>query len=254
MVLFYHRVADQYPNDWTMSQREFQGQIDWLRHNCDLVSLEEGQRRLRQGNQRACVTITFDDGYGDNCHFALPYLIKHRIPCTYFVTVSNVFESVPFPHDVACGRPLRPNTPEEILALSEAGIDIGVHAMHHIDFGPLVDKVQLHREIVVSRDTLTKHLGRQPRYFAFPYGLHKNLNRDAFLMAIDHGYAGICSAYGAYNIPGNDPFHLQRIHGDPDRCRFLNWMTIDPRKRNLGPHCDYTTPLAQHAPLDKVPL
>lgn len=80
MILFYHRVADQDLNAWTMTKRKFQAQMDWLRHNCDLVSLEEGQRRIRQGNQRPCVTITFDDGYGDNCHFALPYLIKHRIP------------------------------------------------------------------------------------------------------------------------------------------------------------------------------
>ncbi|MDA1180105.1 MAG: polysaccharide deacetylase family protein, partial [Planctomycetota bacterium] len=132
--------------------------------------------------------------------------------------------------------------------------DIGVHAMNHIDFGPLVDKVHLHNEIVVSRDILTKHLGRQPRYFAFPYGLHHNLNRDAFQMARDHGYAGVCSAYGAYNLPEGDPFHLQRIHGDPDRCRFLNWMTVDPRKRTLGSDYDFTTSLAQRAPLDEVLL
>jgi len=231
MILFYHRVSDQHPNAWTMGIREFQFQIDWLRAHCDLVSLEEAQNRLRHGNDRPCCSITFDDGYGDNCQFALPYLIRHRVPCTYFVTTSNIWESVAFSHDVACGQPLRPNTTGEIRALSDAGIEIGVHAMHHIDFRPITDKAQLHREVVASRNQLAGLLGREPRYFAFPFGMQNNLNPEVFSLAKEVGYQGVCSAYGAYNLPGTDPFHLQRIHGDRERCRFLNWMTVDPRRR-----------------------
>ncbi len=70
-------------------------------------------------------------------------------------------------------------------------------------------------------------------YFAFPYGQHVNLNRDGFAIARRAGMAGVCSAYGGYNFPGADPFHLQRIHGDPDMTRWKNWVHFDPRKHAM---------------------
>jgi hypothetical protein len=49
-------------------------------------------------------------------------------------------------------------------------------------------------------------------------------------MAKQAGYEGVCSAYGGYNFPGDDAFHLQRIHGDDDMLRMKNWLSVDPRK------------------------
>ena len=47
----------------------------------------------------------------------------------------------------------------------------------------------------------------------------------------------MCSAYGGYNFPGDDPFHLRRFHADPEFIRFNNWMTVDPRKLRM--HRDF---------------
>jgi hypothetical protein len=41
-----------------------------------------------------------------------------------------------------------------------------------------------------------------------------------------------CSAYGRFNLPGDDPFHLQRIAVDDDLLRLKNRVTGDPRKRH----------------------
>jgi hypothetical protein len=41
----------------------------------------------------------------------------------------------------------------------------------------------------------------------------------------------VCSAYGGYNRPGDDPFHIHRIHADPRWSRFCNWMTADRNAR-----------------------
>ncbi|NLE39268.1 MAG: polysaccharide deacetylase family protein, partial [Pirellulaceae bacterium] len=49
VVLFYHRVADEMPNDWTVSSALFNRQIDWLQSRFELISLGEAQRRLRDG-------------------------------------------------------------------------------------------------------------------------------------------------------------------------------------------------------------
>lgn len=230
MVIFYHRVADHTPNDWTISNARFKQEIDWLEANFDLVSLDEAQRRIREGNSRASVTITFDDGYADNCEQALPLLISRRIPCTYFTTSRYARTGAAFPHDVAEGSPLQPNTVEQLRSLAAAGIEIGGHTLSHADLGRIACKKTLYDEIVGGRDQLQQTLGVEIRHFAFPYGLHENLNAAAFQIAAEAGFAGVCSAYGGYNLPGDDPFHLQRIHADPDILRLKNWLTVDPRK------------------------
>jgi peptidoglycan/xylan/chitin deacetylase (PgdA/CDA1 family) len=230
-ILFYHRVADEHPNAWTISNAGFRRQVDWLRRRFDLVSLEEAQRRIRTGDSpRPAVAITFDDGYADNCEHALPLLIKLKIPCTYFVATRFVLEGRPFPHDVKAGQPLAPNTPEQIRALAGAGIEIGAHTRNHVDLGAMTDRRVLEEEIVGAADDVAAMIGRRPRFFAFPYGLQRNLNAEAFHLAREAGYEGACSAYGGYNALRGDSFHLKRFHGDPDLLRVKNWVTVDPRK------------------------
>ena len=240
MVLFYHRIADYHPNDWTASNRMFARQMRWLRRHFDMVSLTEAQRRVRLGyNDRPCVSITFDDGYADNCRQALPLLIEERIPCTYFVSTRYVLEGLPFPHDVARGCPLEPNSPQQIRELARAGIEIGAHTRTHLDLGCTSDRDVLFDELVGARRELQAMTDTEIRYFAFPYGQHANLNPRAFEIAREVGYEAVCSAYGGFNFPGDDPFHLQRIHVDDDLIRLKNWTTVDPRKlRAIKPY-DY---------------
>jgi peptidoglycan/xylan/chitin deacetylase (PgdA/CDA1 family) len=230
-VLFYHRVADSEPNDWTIPTEQFRRQISWVKDRLDVVTLEEAQRRIAaQGNDRPAVSITFDDGYADNCATALPWLLKNNVPFTYFVTTNHIQSGEPFAHDVAAGRPLPPNTVEQIRALAASGAEIGAHSRSHADLGRLADKQALHDEIVGSKRDLEAIIDRSVRYFAFPFGRPENLSNEAIRVAFHAGLRGVCSAYGGYNLPGDDPFHVQRIHGDPEWARFRNWLTFDPRK------------------------
>jgi len=236
MVLFYHRVAELEPNDWTIDVARFQEQIDWVRETYDFVTLAEAQRRIAcQHNEKPVVSLTFDDGYADNCRTAVPWLLKEKIPFTYFVATDHVLRGEPFPHDVEAGAPLNPNTPDQIREMAEAGVEIGAHTRTHLDLGPIDDDDQLHDEIVGSKRDLEQITGKPVHYFAFPFGLRANLSQQAFRTAFRAGYWGVCSAYGGYNLPGADSFHLQRIHGDPSWSRFRNWLTVDPRKIDAPP-------------------
>jgi peptidoglycan/xylan/chitin deacetylase (PgdA/CDA1 family) len=233
-VLFYHRIADQHPNGWTMSTAAFARQIQWLRHRFDLVSLREAQARIAAGRNRwptAC--ITFDDGYADNLEFALPLLLRQRIPFTYFVSTNHVLRNEPFAHDVEAGRPLAPNTLSQLRGLAAAGaeaVEIGAHTRGHVHLGPPIFRDAMVDEIVGSKHELEAALNREIRYFAFPFGQLTDLSTAAFQIAYEAGYSGVCSAYGGYNWPGDEPFHLRRIHADPELVRFKNWLMIDPRK------------------------
>ncbi|HTN75737.1 MAG TPA: polysaccharide deacetylase family protein [Pirellulaceae bacterium] len=239
-ILFYHRVADTCPNDWTMSRDMFAQQIAWLRERFDLISLAQAQERIVCGvNYRPAVCITFDDGYRENCEFALPLLVQERIPCTYFVSSWFVGENQPFPHDCLRGEPLPPNTIEDLRSMVKEGIEIGAHTRTHADLGTIHDPQRLQEEVVGCAHELEDWVGAPIRYFAFPYGLHPNLNAEAFRLARRAGYAGACSAYGGYNFPGDDAFHLQRIHADPEMLRLKNWLTVDPRKQRRVQRFEY---------------
>jgi len=230
-ILFYHRVADDHPNAWTMGTRRFTSQIRWLRTRFDLVSLAEAQSRIaagRNGIPTAC--ITFDDGYADNMHFAVPLLLRHQIPFTYFVSTNHVLRGEAFPHDVATGCPLSPNTAADLKRLADAGVEIGGHTRGHVDLAAFSNQQQLDDEIAGCKRELEELIKRPMSYFAFPYGKHANMSSAAFRAASMAGYDGVCSAYGGYNFPGDDDFHLRRIHADPESFRFKNWMTVDARK------------------------
>lgn len=231
VILYWHRIADDRANSWTTSSSVFTRQIRWLQKHFQFVSLEEAQRRIRQGvNHRPCVSVTFDDGYTDNCRLAIPLLIAERIPCAYFVTVQNLLDGKPFEHDLNMGHRFAPNTPDQLRAMAAQGVEIGAHTLTHADLGAIDDAGSLRREVVTAKHELEKAIGRPVRYFAFPFGLHANLSAAAFALAREAGYAGACSAYGGFNFPGDDTFHLQRISADRSMIRMKNWATLDPRK------------------------
>ena len=233
-VLFYHRIADDRANEATTSNRAFARHIGWLTEHVELISLAEAQRRIRaHDNRRLAVSITFDDGYAENCQQAIPLLVRQRIPCTYFVTAVNVLRGEPFAHDLANGDRFLPNTPEQLRAMAAAGIEIGAHTLTHADLGAVQDEQELYREVVTGGEQLQELLGRPVRYFAFPFGQYANLNPRAFHVAHEAGYEAVCSAYGGYNFPGGDAFHLQRIHADESLVRLKNRATIDPRKLDV---------------------
>lgn len=231
VVLFYHRIADDGATPWTTSNRTFARQIDWLAEQFQMISLAEAQRRVARGeNPQPAACITFDDGYADNCEQAIPLLLQRRIPCTYFVTVRNVLDGRPFEHDRARGYCFAPNSLEQVRAMSESGIEIGAHGYTHADLSHAADPQRLQYEIATAKTHLEDLLAVPVDYFAFPYGQPQQLTIAAQRVACQAGYRGICSAYGGYNLPGRNAFHLRRIHGD-DSLIVLKSRTFFDRRQ-----------------------
>jgi len=239
-VLFYHRVADDEACEWTLSNQTFVEQVRWLREHVELISLAEVQRRVRSGsNDRPAVAITFDDGYADNCQQAIPFLVEQGVPCTYFVTLYNVLAGQPFAHDLLCENYFAPNTVEQLREMAEAGIEIGAHTFTHADLGQIHDPRILRSEVIAAGEELAQLVDRPVRYFAFPFGRRENLNPQVFQMLRRAGYAGVCSAYGGFNFPGDDAFHIQRIGAPNSLIGLVNHLTGDPRKLYV-PRYDYS--------------
>ncbi|WP_372725538.1 polysaccharide deacetylase family protein [Novipirellula sp.] len=247
-VSFYHRVADTHPNDWTISRREFLRHVDYCQGSFDLIGLDELQNRVDDYHcSRPTLTFTFDDGYAENCDFALPLLAERNIPCVYFVAIGHVQQQRPFPHDVQAGVPLPPNTLQQLRDISDSGIEIGLHTRNHVDFSKVSDPRVVHHEITTAKDELEQWIGRPVRYFAVPYGMPSQLTSMMIDAVYRCGMRGFCSAFGAYNTVGRDSFHIRRFHGDPCFSRMKNWLSFDPRKLRLEPKVDYKLPTRKPA-------
>jgi len=246
LVPFYHRVADDRPNGWTMSRSMFAQQLDYCLEHFEPVGLDEIQRRVRVNeSNRPTITFTFDDGYAENCDFALPLLVEKKMPTVYFVTTSFIKQQTPFPHDIDRGVPLAPNTVAQIQEFSDLGIEIGLHTRNHVDFSKVHSAEEVRSEIIDSKDELEQMIGRKVRYFAFPFGLPDQLTQVAIEAVYESGMSGFCSAFGAYNLPGRDAFHIRRFHGDPEFSRFQNWSTFDASKVRREPRIRYFLPPSQ---------
>jgi hypothetical protein len=72
--------------------------------------------------------------------------------------------------------------------------------------------------------------GKPIRYFAFPYGDLQHMSQVAIDVLREANLKGMCSAYGEFNRPNTDLWHIRRIHGDSGMLRLKNWLTLDPRK------------------------
>ncbi len=248
-VLFYHRVADEHPNPWTISRANFAHHLDWLERSFDIIDLREVQACIDNGSDRPKVAISFDDGYGDNADYAIPELVRRGLPATYFVSTNFIESGRAFPHDLEAGTELRPNTIHEIREFSEHGISIGAHTLSHCDLGTVTSPKTAHSEIIGSAQKIEDWIGSSVDYFAFPFGQPENTSQLAFDVIRMHGFRGCCTAYGAWNWPAESPyrptcassFHIRRIHADPGIERLRNWLTLDSRKLTE----QYTLPFSE---------
>jgi len=88
LVLIYHRVLPTrdplLPDE--PDAADFSAQMGLIGRNFRVLPLTEAVKRLRSGDLPArSVSITFDDGYANNCEVALPILKSRGIPATVFV-------------------------------------------------------------------------------------------------------------------------------------------------------------------------
>ncbi len=94
VILLYHRVADlvRDPQLLAVNPDNFYQQIDFLKKNYSVLTVEEFHNILRQGKifPKKSLLLTFDDGYADNLYQALPVLEKLNTQAVFFVATGNI--------------------------------------------------------------------------------------------------------------------------------------------------------------------
>lgn len=112
------------------------------------------------------VALTFDDGMRSMLDVAFPILRQHRAPAHLFLCTGAI-EGV-----ATAARGYAMLTWDQIAALAEGGIAIESHTHGHPDLRTLPD-AEIDGECATADGIIERHVGRRPRYFAYPFG-HAN--------------------------------------------------------------------------------
>lgn len=120
IILLYHRISNaQIDNQYlSVSPENFEEHLSILTHCYHILPLHDLLLSTAQGHiPRNAVSITFDDGYADNLHNALPLLEKYHCHATIFVAAGMVDDALGFWYDVLEDIIIKPHTLPPMLNL-----------------------------------------------------------------------------------------------------------------------------------------
>ena len=96
VVLNYHRVGngDATPYDsgvFSVTAEQFEWQVSYLKRHFEICRLDEALAMvIGEQAMRACVLLTFDDGYRDNYEVAFPILRAAGVSATFFLPTAFI--------------------------------------------------------------------------------------------------------------------------------------------------------------------
>jgi len=93
-VLLYHRVIDlDYdPQQLCVGVNQFAKQLEVLKQKSVFLGLEEFTHLLQNNKKfpKNSFLISFDDGYADNLHNALPILESLNLPAIFYISTAGI--------------------------------------------------------------------------------------------------------------------------------------------------------------------
>ena len=146
------------------------------------------------------IVFTFDDGWKSQLTQALPVLVKHRVPATFFVLPG--FDSK------------QPNhmSLDDFQTLADAGMSVQSHTINHAELPPLLrsNRGAAEAEVVESKQILEQFGGVD--YLAYPFGA---FDADTEILMIRTNYtAALSTQFGRVHFP-RDLMRLSRIAVNP---------------------------------------
>lgn len=154
LILTYHRIAaGDGPDPWRLmvSPNHFREHLQVLIRVADVVPLCRLRERMSKGRgRRPVAALTFDDGYSDNLHEALPVLEHFGLSSTLFVATSWIGRAEPFWWDTLTTTILGSHPLPSELALSAGRFEIRWHARGSRTRGQGIataDRIALHAEL-----------------------------------------------------------------------------------------------------------
>jgi peptidoglycan/xylan/chitin deacetylase (PgdA/CDA1 family) len=101
-ILMYHRFSDK-PEAGKLSATTFARQIDYLKHNYELITFEhllQWRQATTTSVKKPYAIITVDDGYFDFYQYAYPILRAFEVPAVLFPVVKFIEDRKWMLHDI----------------------------------------------------------------------------------------------------------------------------------------------------------
>jgi peptidoglycan/xylan/chitin deacetylase (PgdA/CDA1 family) len=147
--------------------------------------------------------ITFDDGYADFAHAALPALQARSLVSTLYITtgwVEGGSQREPGPSDAMLSW-------SQLLELDAGGVEVGAHSHSHPQMDTLGTNA-LRDELRRPKELLEDALGHPVNSFAYPHGYNgprvRRLTREV-------GYGSAAAVRNALHWTGEDAFAVSRL-------------------------------------------
>ena len=212
-ILMYHQV-DVPPKKGApfrsliVHPKRFRSQMRWLKRlGYTGLSMREIMPYVRGEKKGKVIGLTFDDGYRNVFHNALPVLIELGFSSTNYI-VSNHIGGTNF-WDGEKGVAQTPlMSADEIVQWLEAGQEIGSHTQDHVHL-PQLDDEQARHQIEQSKKQLEQQFGTQVRSFCYPYG-HKNKEIERWVA--DSGYDNATTTARGLALASDGMFDLPRVN------------------------------------------
>jgi peptidoglycan/xylan/chitin deacetylase (PgdA/CDA1 family) len=225
VILIYHRVGGRTPSAVDLATARFDDQVAELAGSGRLVTLDEGLARLASGALAdRPVVLTFDDGTADWVEEALPVLVRHGAPATFYVATDFVERCVPFPGE---GAPISWNGLGELVASGLATIGSHTHTHALLD---RADGATAAAELDRSVELIGERLGVACNHFAYPKAL---LGSPAAQAEVRTRFRSATVAGSRANASGSD---LHRLHRTP--IQVADGMRWFRRKAGGGMHLE----------------
>jgi peptidoglycan/xylan/chitin deacetylase (PgdA/CDA1 family) len=212
-ILMYHSVSYNATKDFLpfiVRPHEFERQMEHLsEHRYTPITLSAYARVVRgecDELPERPVVITFDDGYADFYHHALPVLKRYNFPATVYV-VTDCIEKMSscMTSSRVVGRPML--SWDMLRELVDSGIEIGAHSHTHPQLDVLPEH-ELVNETIAPKQILEHRLHVEIESFAYPHGYHSEKVKQAVR---DAGYLSACGVKDAMSHLNDDPYALARL-------------------------------------------
>jgi|GEM_PF-2458544 Predicted xylanase/chitin deacetylase len=266
-ILEYHNltVDPGKVDSWTLSAKDFDNQISYLKENCHVVPLKSLLGNIDNGIPVPdhTVAITFDDGYQSNYTLAYPILEKYQTPATFFIVGKYVQNN---------GGGYQSMTWDELKLMNSSGlIDIESHSydLHHrvpgspkSDWAPAAlthimingkaeDQKQydqrIQSDLTQARQDIKAQLGYDSDILCWPYGAN---DKHSTTLARQAGFKYMIGGTGYIHPSANiEDVHRMPVMGgmnlqefektvNPDKVNFFQAMGLELKRIELRlPRC-----------------
>lgn len=215
-ILMYHMIRTPVKgakfNSLRVSPDDFDKQISYLKdQGWTFMTMSELIKHHDQLPLKT-VAITFDDGYADNYHHALPILQKYNAKATIYLVVDRHYRewsSKRKKKNRSGELQQEPKLSDEQVRemLTSDLIEFGSHTMTH-DNLPTLDKDGKQREIIDSRTTIAQTFGIPCEAFCYPFGLYDETDVTLVKQA---GYSNATTVEKGISTSFADLYRLKRI-------------------------------------------